>query len=575
MNSNIERTNASANANTNANANANDYANYNANDYANEIAKIIDTRLANVRVRRELKEAIMGAATAEGKKTGWRLEKTARLKPAAAARLKPATAARLKPAAAALFACICLAIAVPVLAMVMPSFLALLQRVGPVVGGQLQPINLVSEDDGIVMEVVAATNDDDTASIYLTLLDATGARIDRSIELYGFQVKCDGVYLPGTSELVAYDDETDTATIMITAKTAGATDTLNGKKLTLYLNSFLSGKQELDDVDTGIDLSLVTDKANTTTCDVGGRGISASSSKKLESELESREKINILKPDELDIPIPGIDFARISNIGIVDGRLHVQVRTDRSLSAMNATGYAALVADSLEAVKGNDYFTMESDNYIHIPRAGISFFVDENGQVNRDADNWAFEYSDDRYRNRFEEGRTYPEYSETIYDASLDMLSDCRLVAAWFSAYRNHVACDLRSTFETSAPEEPLSAACDIDLGGVRLRNVTLSPFGISVTGDADEAYLTTIAVSIELADGSTVLLSEARVERKVDANGSAQSWSPLAINDNIMTSAGSGEDGAFWAKYTCKIPLDASKISSVTINGNTVVIKA
>ena len=85
--------------------------------------------------------------------------------------------------------------------------------------------------------------------------------------------------------------------------------------------------------------------------------------------------------------------------------------------------------------------------------------------------------------------------------------------------------------------------------------------FGITVTGDADEMYSTNIAVSITMADGTTVLFCEALVERVNDNDGnSVISWSQTAMNDNVITSVGSDENGGFIAKYSCKTPLDIEK---------------
>jgi len=64
-------------------------------------------------------------------------------------------------------ACLCLIFAVPVFAATAPSFTALLSKLGPKYKNQLQSINIVSENNGIKMEVVASMNDGETVIIYL------------------------------------------------------------------------------------------------------------------------------------------------------------------------------------------------------------------------------------------------------------------------------------------------------------------------------------------------------------------------------------------------------------------------
>ena len=73
----------------------------------------------------------------------------------------------------------------------------------------LQPVNQVSEADGIRMEVLASMRSEDTAVVYLTLRDTTGqGRIQENTQLWNY-------HLEGASfahaEQVDYDPETGSA----------------------------------------------------------------------------------------------------------------------------------------------------------------------------------------------------------------------------------------------------------------------------------------------------------------------------------------------------------------------------
>lgn len=52
----------------------------------------------------------------------------------------------------------------------------------------LQPIDKVSEQQGIKMETIAAINDDEMAVIYFTMTDLSGDRIDDTLDIYHFHV---------------------------------------------------------------------------------------------------------------------------------------------------------------------------------------------------------------------------------------------------------------------------------------------------------------------------------------------------------------------------------------------------
>jgi hypothetical protein len=101
----------------------------------------------------------------------------------------------------------------------------------------LQPIEIISESDGIKMEVVAAMNDIEMAVIYVTLQDITGGRIDETLDLYDYSISGAQMF---NSQIVDYDEITNTATLRI-QRNGGKN--LNNRKVNFHIRSFLSDKQ--------------------------------------------------------------------------------------------------------------------------------------------------------------------------------------------------------------------------------------------------------------------------------------------------------------------------------------------
>ncbi|MCL2060693.1 MAG: DUF4179 domain-containing protein [Oscillospiraceae bacterium] len=525
------------------------------NSTGNNVKEAIDIRLSGIYMSGELKDKIITGAATPNKKYRF----------------------KLTPAVVAV--CLCIALAVPVFAVALQGYVALLGMVGPKVGVQLQPISMVSEDEGIKMEVVAAMNDDDSAVIFLTLQDQAGDRIDESVELLQYQVKSGDNYLSASAETVAFDETENIATIRLSAHDPGAmSGNINEDHLTVSIESFQSGKQEFSDIETGINLAEVTDDADTIDFNMNetiGRG---ASSMALLREIEEQSHIKALKPDELYIPIPGIDFAYISNIGIINGRLHVQMRSNQSeantreWARARDSGYIALVADTAENVGDNDYFTTERDSFIHITRVEFSYYADEKGEL----------FTNELYQEYTEDGDTYNTYylyTECIYDASPDILADCKLMAQYFSTYSNYTECDLQAVFELTAIKESKSAHCDIDAGGIVFNSVTVSPFGVVMSGAADEAFDINVIAFVTMADGTTKDFGESAIGMTGGASGGADSadresyFSSFGYDPDIVTSTYYGTDGEFILKYTCKTPLDIDSVVSVTINGSTIML--
>ena len=102
---------------------------------------------------------------------------------------------------------------------------------------QLQPINQVSEDQGIRMEVLAAVNDGQVAVVFLSLQDTAGqGRVEPTSQLYDSEIS--GANFT-RGEVVDYDAATGTTVLRLVAD---ASESMAGKKITVSSKSILSGE---------------------------------------------------------------------------------------------------------------------------------------------------------------------------------------------------------------------------------------------------------------------------------------------------------------------------------------------
>jgi hypothetical protein len=436
-----------------------------------------------------------------------------------------------RPLGIAAAVCLCIALALPVMAATIPSFNRLVSLVSPQIAQKLQPIELVSVSNGIRMEVVAAMNDDDTVVVYLTMQDLTGNRIDESMNLLaGFSISGANML---TSEIVDFDAKTKTATLRLMGSGG---DQLEGQKVTVRINSFMSGKNVYREVDPGVDLTALLQNPETTALAMnnspGGGGKlypsgdgarwtvslpqapettvfdmnnSPGGGGELYPILREQGTIEVLKKDALRIPLPGIDFAEISNIGRVDGRLHVQVRW------------------SCDGVENN--------GYLYLTDAAGNMIYPSNVSLNYKA-----------------EGTS--KYEENIFELDKTELGGLKL-KGYFVSYDRQTEGNWQTTFKIEAVTKAQEAACDIETANMKITRVAISPLGITIMGsgkapDPDTSH--NLAIAAIMTGGKRV--------------------------DDFDTTNTLNENGKIIIKYMPGSLLDVKNVRAVDINGTTIDFK-
>lgn len=256
---------------------------------------------------------------------------------------------RIRPgvtAVAAVLACILLA--TPVMAATLEPFRAILYAVSPATAQYFTPVQKSCEDNGIRMEVVASYIHGDTAELYVSLQDLTGDRIDETTDLfdsYDIRRPYDN---SATCSLVDYDEDTRTATFLISI-TEWNNHRIAGSKITFTVREFLSHKQIYEDVEIPVDLTALGDVETQQVEPTGGSG----------TILDGKATALIPGVPRQEFPVEGID---LTAIGYVDGKLHVQMALKNCLETDNH-GWFYLVDENGNPIDsdGGFYFRSQDD----------------------------------------------------------------------------------------------------------------------------------------------------------------------------------------------------------------------
>ncbi|MFZ7103319.1 MAG: hypothetical protein ACOWWO_11790 [Peptococcaceae bacterium] len=386
--------------------------------------------------------------------------------------------------------CICIVLSIPVMAAI-PSFHHVLYKVAPEIAQFLQPVEMSSKSNDIRMNIIAAMNDEDTAVVYLTLQDLTGSRVDETVDLYNYSIKGFNAF---THDLVDFDEKTNTATIRMLAHGG---EKLNGNKITLQLKSFLSDKIFSEDVRLDIEMK---DIPNTKKLPLDMSNLSGGGGPGFE-ELRRTGTVNILKPHKTEvIHIKGINFVSISGIGYGNGFLHIQ--TDWKESVDNH-GYI-LLKDHL----GNEVS----------PYANLSFNIDENDQVT----------SGNRYR-------------EYIYQIPKEELSKYKAYG-YFIANGHYTEGDWQVTFKLNPVGETSLVAKNLEVDGITIDALTVTPLGIHIVGKQADI-------------------------KDLDIQAITDAGERINYNSIIRNSY----NGIFKIKYVATLPVPIDTIEEIKINGSAI----
>lgn len=221
-------------------------------------------------------------------------------------------------------------VSLPVLAGTFPTVYELMYLVSPAVAQFYQPVQLSDEYDGIRMEVVAANIHEETAEIYITLQDLEGDRLDETTDLYDSY----SIHMPysaiGNCRKVGYDPESGIVTYLITVTQENGRK-IEGEKLTFSVGGYLGQKQEYEKIEIPIDLTQVTEESYQYV-DTPARGGTLTGCSGLTAIMSETYPVLIPQPADPDFPIEGV---KLTGIGYVEGKLHIQYAVENALNNDN------------------------------------------------------------------------------------------------------------------------------------------------------------------------------------------------------------------------------------------------
>lgn len=219
---------------------------------------------------------------------------------------------------------LCFTLSISALAATVDPVYQILFHISPTAAQTLKPVNLSCEDQGIRMEVISAAIYENEAVISLSLQDLTYNRIDETTDLFDSYRINRPFDSTASCSFVSFDEETGKATFLIHISQWN-NEKIEGDKITFSFTEILSQKRTFDEKLSGLDLSKVTTAEETQKPESirGGGGMGL-----VDYETDCLVPIvgGILSP---------IDGVSITNIGVIDNKLHIQIYFEDILSYDN------------------------------------------------------------------------------------------------------------------------------------------------------------------------------------------------------------------------------------------------
>ncbi|MDO3408152.1 hypothetical protein QWJ34_00075 [Saccharibacillus sp. CPCC 101409] len=333
--------------------------------------------------------------------------------------------------------------------------------------GILKPINRSSEDQGIMMSVLGAVRDGDTAEVYVTMKDLEGDRIDDKMDVYDYFLQGGTSY---NAELIRYDSQQQEATLRFLASGAKM-----NSRMTMNITSFLRGTHEESGYDAQLDLQKLAasqPEQSDRTLSRLKDGIGVASSGETSKELDKLDEFHVLPPGDLSVELPGLDWLQLSNIGFVDGKLHIQFNPDNDMGRYNRADF---------------YLTDGEGN-----RRNIEYYRLSWGEYEKDGVVY---------------GGDYEEYVFDISDHS--QLKGLRLMGSLLT-YQEMVRGHWETTFDLKQESRMLKGAADVKLDSAQITGAEVSPLGVTLTGtgfdraiEEDEDILGRMRLAVHFKDGT------------------------------------------------------------------------
>lgn len=336
--------------------------------------------------------------------------------------------------------------------------------------------SIQSEYDGIVIKLISAVNDENVLRIFSTITDTKGDRLGESLDFSWGLSQGYG----GNINVIDYDDETKTAALMITSLGSDHYD-----RATLMINSFSTGRELIKNLsENNININKIIKEhipkiiSQDEIWKQGGGG----------NNHKIYKESRLLKFDEMDIEFDNTNIFSISNIGFVDGLLHIQTKARLNDTALNDNCYI------------NIKFVNSEKEIIYEPTARIDFIADKK---------YAYESHSKEPHNK---------YMEMIYEpiTNPEQLNDLS-IAIDYMKLPEIIEGNWKLSFETPekvTTEFHIDKEININGNKLKINMISLSPFGITVhlPQNISSEYNYSDSVYVKYKNGTDVELNESSI---------------------------------------------------------------
>ena len=194
------------------------------------------------------------------------------------------------------------------------------------------------ENNGMEVALLSAFTDGNRAHALLELSDISGTRLSDSIRILS------KAYIYGISAgPVSYDEKTNTATLALTVTLNEPVST--GDRLSLPIDTILSGIKRIDAEPIAFDLAAhakdSTGISQEEWNDAASGGMNMPGTAGFTGDVEPN--MVFLPPDKTALALDGIDWAVVTNIGVIDGYLHLQIKETDAFNSEYNRGYIFLL----------------------------------------------------------------------------------------------------------------------------------------------------------------------------------------------------------------------------------------
>ncbi|MHC1747927.1 MAG: hypothetical protein AB9856_05980 [Cellulosilyticaceae bacterium] len=405
-----------------------------------------------------------------------------------------------------------------VIASTLPSINRLISIISPEMSQILQPIQEEDKgskekdynenrksinstvDQGIEIKSLAVINDDDMVIIYLTIQDLEQDRINETLTIGEYFVEGGTIH---NAEVIDYNKESKTAIVQVT--TQGGKE-FNNKSIEVTIKSLLTSREELDQLPINLKLSDVPELSDSeivwmTREDTQGGGGSGD----MWNILEADGQIKLLKPNQIQLDIPEVEGIAITNVGFIDGRIHIQTKWE------------------------------ENDKDRH----GYFYLVDQRGEKIKVKEN-NFYFGVDK-KNEIQFGRQYVEY---ILDIDKENIEQLKLVG-YFAEDGEVIEGEWNQEVDLNAVGNIIKIPCDIQAEGWDIKEVSVSPLGVTLKGTGTVKEKVTCSILMESGE--------------------------IKVFDSISTS---NQAGDIIMKLGVLTPLDVNMMTSIQIGKDIINLK-